>query len=73
MSERQLLQARLVALNLLDTAPSGFFNQQTEAAVRTFQARARIQVDGLAGQETGLFLYAALAGPQVPRLRTGTR
>ncbi|MBE7561126.1 peptidoglycan-binding protein [bacterium] len=70
--EVKLLQARLAALNILSGVPSGFFNKQTEEAVRAFQARSRIQVDGLAGPETGIFLYAALAGPQVPRLRRGS-
>jgi general secretion pathway protein A len=62
------LQQQLARLGLLNGRLTGYFGKSTKKAVMSFQKRARIKTDGIAGRETGLYLYSALAGPKVPRL-----
>jgi peptidoglycan hydrolase-like protein with peptidoglycan-binding domain len=54
------LQMRLVELGYSEVgALDGIFGRNTEAAVRTFQARNRLEVDGIAGPRTWERLFGA--------------
>jgi len=62
-SEVLEIQRRLTALGYYSGSLSGYFGQDTLTAVRAFQARNRITVDGLAGQITLGLLFSANAIP----------
>jgi general secretion pathway protein A len=47
---------------------SDLFDEQLEQQLRAFQQRNRLQVDGLAGQQTQIFINSLLALEGTPRL-----
>ena len=51
-----------------DTTDGDFFDAALEARVRDFQRRNRLQVDGLAGEQTQIILNSMLVGDAAPRL-----
>jgi lysozyme family protein len=66
------IQARLLALGINPGGVDGVFGEQTQSAVKLFQARsvdgtgAPLEIDGIVGQKT----WAALFGVVVPPIRT---
>jgi lysozyme family protein len=66
------IQARLLALGLNPGGEDGIFGEQTQSAVKLFQARtvdetgAPLEIDGIVGQKT----WAALFGVAVAPVRT---
>ena len=48
--------------------PAEFFDPDLEQALMEFQRRNRLQVDGLAGQQTQILINSLLAGENTPRL-----
>lgn len=57
-------QVRRIQVSLRDLGyyagpPTGWFGRQLEEAVERFQESHFLQVDGVVGKETGVFLYAA--------------
>lgn len=57
------LQRRLVELGYYAVIPDGVYNSDDIAAVREFQRKNRLKVDGIAGLDTQLVLYSAAAVP----------
>lgn len=57
------LQARLVALEYYDVTPDGIYDSDDIAAVRAFQRKNGLKIDGIAGLETQLLLYSDSALP----------
>lgn len=51
-----------------DKPDNDFFDAALEAKLRDFQRRNRLQVDGLAGEQTQIILNSRLAGDTAPRL-----
>jgi general secretion pathway protein A len=49
---------------------SDLFDESLELQLRAFQQRNRLQVDGLAGQQTQIFINSLLALEGTPRLRS---
>ena len=56
----------------LATDDSTFFDNQLEATVREFQRTNRLQVDGLAGEQTQIIINTQLAEDATPRLSGDT-
>jgi hypothetical protein len=46
------IQEKLIALGLLEGEPTGINNQETQQAIKTFQEKAGLVVDGLVGDNT---------------------
>ncbi|MBE5786574.1 MAG: hypothetical protein E7324_03445, partial [Clostridiales bacterium] len=57
------LQERLVALGYYNITPDGIYNSNDISAVREFQRKNGLKVDGIAGLETQLVLYSDSALP----------
>jgi len=57
------LQERLVELGYYTVEPDGIYNSNDIAAVRAFQKKHGLKVDGIAGLETQLLLYSDNALP----------
>ena len=55
------LQERLVALGYYSVTPDGIYDDDDIAAVRAFQQKSGLTVDGVAGLETQLMLYSSNA------------
>ena len=51
-----------------DSADSQFFDEALETRVRQFQQSQRLEVDGLAGQQTQIIINGLLAADDAPRL-----
>lgn len=49
-------------------SPSDYFDAELERVLMEFQRRNRLQVDGLAGQQTQILINSLLAGENTPRL-----
>jgi general secretion pathway protein A len=62
------LQRSLGSLGYLKRDPTGSFDSSTAAAVRAFQDRRGLRVDGAVGIRTKMALYAALEQYPLPRL-----
>jgi general secretion pathway protein A len=62
------LQSALARLGQVEVPQHGFFDERTEAAVRAFQRRADLPVDGSVGPLTKLRLYEALDEYPTPLL-----
>ena len=60
-SQVKILQNRLIVLGYLTGTADGEFGEATEAAVKAFQKRNSIYVDGKAGPETLTKLYSSSA------------
>ncbi|MBP3542293.1 MAG: peptidoglycan-binding protein [Clostridia bacterium] len=60
-SQVKILQNRLIVLGYLTGTADGEYGEATEAAVKAFQKRNSIYVDGKAGPETLTKLYSASA------------
>ncbi len=54
------------------SADADYFDEELEAEVREFQRRHRLQVDGLAGEQTQIIINSALAEGGTPRLSGDT-
>ena len=59
------VQQRLVELGYYDITPDGIYNDDDIAAVRAFQEKTGLTVDGVAGLETQLHLFSAGAASAV--------
>ena len=57
------LQSRLVELDYMKKT-TGYFGEETEAAIKDFQERNRLTVDGKVGEETREMLYSEDAIPK---------
>ncbi len=57
------MQERLVALGYYDVEPDGIYDSNDIVAVRAFQKKHSLKVDGIAGLETQLLLYSDNALP----------
>ena len=55
------LQERLVSLGYYSITPDGIYDDDDIAAVRAFQQKSGLTVDGVAGLETQLMLYSSAA------------
>ena len=53
-----------------EVSDSDLFDEELEQQLRAFQQRNRLQVDGLAGQQTQIFINSLLALEGTPRLST---
>lgn len=62
------LQTALAELGFATGAPSGFFDEETELAVRAFQMDRQLPVDGAVGPLTKMSLYRALGRYEAPDL-----
>ena len=65
------LRRSLAELGNETTAPSAdadYFDNELEAQLRDFQRQHRLQVDGLAGEQTQIIINSALAEGEAPRL-----
>ncbi len=62
------LQLLLAEAGVFDGQATGFFNEQTEQAVRRFQASHSVVSDGVAGPVTQIILYNSLRRFAAPRL-----
>ena len=62
------LQTALHELGFATGAPSGFFDEETELAVRAFQMDRQLPVDGTVGPLTKMSLYRALGRYEAPDL-----
>lgn len=60
-SQVKIMQQKLNELGFLKTKADGRFGPNTKAAVKLFQSRAGLKVDGIAGPMTLLRLYASTA------------
>ncbi|HET7579496.1 MAG TPA: peptidoglycan-binding protein [Bacillales bacterium] len=58
------LQNNLIALGLLDESPSGYYGMATEGAVRQFQKKYGLGVDGIVGPRTRAKLTEVLASKE---------
>ncbi|NCB30257.1 MAG: peptidoglycan-binding protein, partial [Clostridia bacterium] len=57
------LQSRLVELDYMKKT-TGYFGEETEAAIQEFQKRNRLDVDGMVGEQTREMLYSEDAIPK---------
>ena len=57
------MQSRLYELDYLKKRPTGVFDSDTEDAVKQFQERNKLEVDGMVGTETKTALYGEDAIP----------
>lgn len=68
------MQAALISLGFLGGSPDGIFGNNTENAVRKFQRKYRLGVDGLAGDATLTKLYSLIgqdsASAETARVQT---
>ncbi len=62
------LQQLLAGVGVYHEEPTGIFDRETTAAIKTFQAREGITQSGMAGKQTLFFLYRRNSGFSAPRL-----
>ena len=62
------LQQSLAALDYLQAAPSGYFDENTRSALASFQRAHGLGADGIAGPLTQIALFGRLPQYPVPRL-----
>lgn len=75
-SEVTALQKDLIKLGYLDTDPSGYFGDATEAAVKNMQKEYGYDPDGIAGETTLALLNRLLGrsqGTQKPEVSSGSK
>ena len=65
--------AELAGDGPVDAGEPPVFDAALEARLREFQRRNRLQVDGLAGQQTQILINSMLASENTPRLSDGLR
>jgi len=65
------IQEKLIALGLLEGEPTGINNQETQQAIKTFQEKAGLVVDGLVGDNTfSILLFGESAYLQTSPTKT---
>ena len=60
-ADAKLVQQRLIDLNYLDGKADGIFGKQSVAALKEFQKKNKLAVDGVAGSGTNAVLFSWLA------------
>lgn len=56
------LQKKLKSVGVFNQSPTGYFGVETETAVRKFQSKQGLSVDGIVGPKTRVMLARVLAG-----------
>jgi type II secretory pathway predicted ATPase ExeA len=65
-----VLESRLSQLGFLDQVPSDTFDEDTEAALKAFQEKYRLEATGVADPETQILLFALTSESGVPCLNS---